>query len=226
MLKKLFSVSIITLILKVFGYLRDVTIAFTTGVSFYSDIFFFFYSIPASIRQILYGTSFNAAFIPFYKKLEIKKDTNESKNFAISLISFSFLLFSSIVIILMIFMNEIILFMDFDFINTQNDLIFSVNLARIILPYLLILIVGSTLIGICYSNKNFIIPTILSGVINISIIFAILFNFLFGNIENLDSLFQQICIAILIGGLFELTIIFWVVRKVITISDLLKSIVY
>lgn len=224
MIKKLFSVSIITLLLKVFGYLRDVTIAFTTGVSFYSDIFFFFYSIPASIRQILYGTSFNAAFVPFYKKLQMKKNQNLSHDFAISMILFAGILFSSIIFFTIIFMQEIFLFINFDFIKSHDDLVFSVSVARIILPYLLILIIGSTLIGICYSNKQFIIPTILSGVINVSIISVVLFNILYGSSENLESLFHQICIAILIGGSFELIIIFWIARKTISFRDIMKGI--
>ena len=222
MIRKLFSVTSITFFLKPLGYLRDILIAYSAGISFYTDIFFFLYSIPSSIRQILYSTSFNAAFVPFYKDLD-NQNQQIAKKFSISLIIYSIAILFPIILIIAFFMENIIQLFNFSFINSYDEIIFSSKIARVFLIYLFFLFIGATLIGINYSYKRFIVPTILSGVINISIILTAIIN-IYYNSGNYNSLFLQISFAVVIGSFLEILVLYYSLRKFISLNDIIIDI--
>ena len=222
MIRKLLSVTSITFFLKPLGYLRDILISYSAGISFYTDIFFFLYSIPSSIRQILYSTSFNAAFVPFYKDLN-NQNVQIAKQFSVSLIIYSLSISFPIILMASIFMENIIQLFNFEFINTYEEIVFSSKIARVLLIYLFFLSIGATLIGISYSYKKFIIPTILSGVINVSIILTVLIN-IYYNFGNHNSLFLQISLAIAIGSFLEILILYFSLRDLFSFNDIIIQI--
>lgn len=232
MLKKLLSLSFVTFLIKPLGYLRDVSIANVAGISFYSDLFFFIYSIPTSVRQILYSTSFNAAFVPFYKNIENKEGQTESINFASSFFVTTIYVIFPIILLLEIFMFEIIKLLNFEFITNLEELIFAKNLARVLLAYLFLLFIGAILIGISYSYKKFLLPTLLSSIINISIIVCIFLNIKLNPEIDLNQLFVFICISILVGSILEIFIIYIYISKIVPIKSFIykfsifKSLIY
>ena len=58
--------SIYTLLSRIFGYIRDILIAFFLGTSIYADAFFVAFRLPNTFRRLFAEGTFNAAFVPSY----------------------------------------------------------------------------------------------------------------------------------------------------------------
>ena len=87
-LKAVSSFGSLTLLSRVLGYFRDILIAVFIGTSSLADAFFVAFRLPNTFRRLFAEGTFNAAFVPIYTKLTIKKDeknfTNTVFNFLLS----------------------------------------------------------------------------------------------------------------------------------------------
>jgi len=88
LLKPLISVSLMTLISRILGFVRDILIASIFGASMFTDAFFISFKIPNLLRRIFSDGTFSQAFIPVL--MEYKSDKNEKniKNFLSSILGF------------------------------------------------------------------------------------------------------------------------------------------
>ena len=73
--------SIYTLLSRIFGYIRDILIAFFLGTSIYADAFFVAFRLPNTFRRLFAEGTFNAAFVPSYTTENIQSK-KKGKNFA------------------------------------------------------------------------------------------------------------------------------------------------
>ena len=73
-LKAVSSFGSLTLISRVLGYFRDILIAIFLGTSSLADVFFVAFRLPNTFRRLFAEGTFNAAFVPIYTKLNLKKN--------------------------------------------------------------------------------------------------------------------------------------------------------
>ena len=79
-LKAVSSFGSLTLISRVLGYFRDILIAIFLGTSFLADVFFVAFRLPNTFRRLFAEGTFNAAFVPIYTKLNLKKNETDFTN--------------------------------------------------------------------------------------------------------------------------------------------------
>ena len=60
------SVSVGTTISRIFGYIRDMLVAYLFGAGMFADAFYAAFRIPNLLRRMLGEGSFSAAFIPVF----------------------------------------------------------------------------------------------------------------------------------------------------------------
>ena len=73
------SVSAGTMVSRVFGYIRDMLVAYMFGAGMFADAFYAAFRIPNLIRRMLGEGSFSAAFIPVFSEYLHTKTKSETK---------------------------------------------------------------------------------------------------------------------------------------------------
>src|SRR5687768_9475866 len=93
-----------TLISRVLGFIRDVTIASSIGASYLSDAFFVAFRLPNYLRRLFAEGAFNAAFVPMYTGMLATEGKDKARQFSSEAMSF-------LVLVLVIVTGLFILFM-------------------------------------------------------------------------------------------------------------------
>jgi putative peptidoglycan lipid II flippase len=75
------SVAAMTLISRVFGFVRDMVTAHLFGASLFSDAFFVAFRIPNFMRRLFAEGSFSQAFVPVLSEFQKNKTPEEIKSF-------------------------------------------------------------------------------------------------------------------------------------------------
>ncbi|MBK4775345.1 murein biosynthesis integral membrane protein MurJ [Candidatus Pantoea edessiphila] len=180
LLKSLSTVSILTLISRILGFIRDVLIAQYFGAGMFTDAFFMAFKLPNLLRRIFAEGAFSQAFIPvFIEQISQSKKENKNNESVRQFVScVSGLLITSITCIIVFCM---ILAPKLTFIAapgfTRDSYLFNIatKLLRIMLPYILLISLAS-LVGIILNTYNyFLVPACTPILFNISIIISILF---------------------------------------------------
>ncbi len=195
MFKNAKIIAIFTLLSRVFGYFRDLTIASYFGASIYTDMFFIAFRIPNSLRRFLGEGAINSSVIPVLSKLDEKQKTKAIWN-----LIFYFLIALFVVTVLGVFFSKFLIAI-FAAGYLHNHFQLMNKLVRLIFPYIFFIGLTVLLMGILNSFKHFAIPAFAPTLLNISIIVSVVF--LFGKFTNP---IYAICVGVIIGGILQLLI--------------------
>ncbi|WP_343154021.1 murein biosynthesis integral membrane protein MurJ [Buchnera aphidicola (Aphis aurantii)] len=198
LLKSLFSLSFMTLISRILGFLRDLTIAHSFGVSIYTDAFFVAFKIPNLLRRLFFEGAFSQSFIPILIRYKSTKEIKYLKNFISSLLGLIIVFLIIITILGIIFSHYLIKFSAPGFIQSPQKFQVSCTLLKIMFPYILLVSLSSLSSCILNSWGYFSIPAFASSILNITIV---IFSFFLN-----DFLKPPILIlawSVIIGGIFQ-----------------------
>ncbi len=195
MFKSAKTIAIFTLISRVFGYLRDLTIASFLGASIYTDMFFIAFRIPNSLRRFLGEGAVNSAVVPVLSKLSEREKPKAIWN----LIFYFSLLLLFITVAGVLFSKVLIVIFAAGYLHDHFDLMNK--LVKLVFPYIFFIGLTVLLMGILNSFKHFAIPSFAPTLLNISIIASLFF--LFGKFNNP---LYPLCIGVLAGGILQLLI--------------------
>ncbi|QCI19893.1 MAG: murein biosynthesis integral membrane protein MurJ [Buchnera aphidicola (Brevicoryne brassicae)] len=199
LLKSLMSVSFITLISRILGFIRDILIASTFGASMFTDAFFVSFKIPNLFRRIFSDGAFSQAFIPVLMEYKSNKNKKYMQEFISSIFSFMIFILLCLTMLGMFFSHFLILVNAPGFLDSSGKLELSKNLLTIMFPYILFVSLSSFFSSILNSWNYFAIPALSPIFLNISIIiFSVFFSsFFYPSIISLAW-------AVIIGGFLQL----------------------
>lgn len=148
------SLSILTLLSRIFGLIREATKAKFLGTSGYADAFGIAFLIPNLLRRLFAENSISVAFIPTFKGYiesgKSKEETTEFISATLTLISFMTTLIVVIGSILTPFIVKI--FFKAEEISLMSE---TVLLTRIMFPYLLVISVAAFFQGVLNTEHVF-----------------------------------------------------------------------
>ena len=192
------AVGAMTLLSRVFGFMRDMVIATMFGSSAAADAFFVAFRIPNLQRRILGEGAVSAAFIPVFSEYLNTKDQDETWNLAGNL-------FNILLIILLAASGAIILFAPAvvsvfapGFIDEPEKFQLTVTLTRWMSPYLICIGMAALCMGILNTFKIFALPAAAPTLLNISMILSAL---LIGT--RMDKPIFGLAIGVIVGGLLQ-----------------------
>src|SRR6187399_1038385 len=81
LVKSTSAVAGMTMISRVFGFIRDMVTAHLFGASLFSDAFFVAFRIPNFMRRLFAEGSFSQAFVPVLSEYQKQKSPEESEQF-------------------------------------------------------------------------------------------------------------------------------------------------
>ena len=195
------AVSGMTLVSRVFGFLRDMVIAMAFGSSSSADAFFVAFRIPNMQRRILAEGAMTAAFIPVFTETLTKKGESVAWKLAANLFNILILVLSSASLLILIFSPTVITVFAPGFIDEPGKFELTVKLTRCMAPYLFFIGLAAFCMGILNTLKVFALPAAAPISQNISMILSVLF------ISPLmDEPIIGLAIGVVVGGALQLLI--------------------
>ena len=141
------GITVITVLSRVAGYIRDKVMAYLMGAGMYSDAFIVAFRIPNMLRGLLAEGALHASFIPLFSEI---KRTRPHELWAFAARVFYLLTFitTGIVLLGLVFSPGIVTLMARDFGATPGKLELTSLLNRVMFPYLAFISLAGLLQGI------------------------------------------------------------------------------
>ena len=189
------TIGIATLCSRILGFIRDIVIARLFGIFVYAQAFVIAFRIPNLLRDLVGEGATNAAFVPVFSEYNEKHSKEEFWELANVVLNLLLVILSAITILGIIFSPLIVRLIAPGFISDPYKLAVTIQLNRIIFPYILLIGLTAYAMGILNSLKHFAAPAFAPCLLNISIIIFAMF---FG--EGITGLAS----GILVGGFLQL----------------------
>ena len=168
-LKSASAITLITLISRICGYLRDQRIALLLGTSPAADAFILAFRIPSLVRRLAGEGAFGGSFIPIFTSYLRERSREEAFRLARSVFWDVGIILTVVAILGVVFSRQVIyLFTMFSASEVHWDLAVSLN--RVILPCVIFIGLAAVAAGILNSFGIFALPAATSIGFNITLI--------------------------------------------------------
>jgi putative peptidoglycan lipid II flippase len=194
-LKSASIISLVTIVSRVLGYVRDQRITLLLGTLPAADAYVLAYRIPNLFRRLVAEGSMTASFIPVFTTYMSEKSKEEVWDFANKLFWTLALVVAGITVLGMVFSPAVVhLFAGNNVAGLQ-----AVELNRIVFPYLFFISLAALAMGILNCFHLFGLPAATPVVLNLA---TILFTFAVVRSHFKDSA-TAIVVGILVGGVLQ-----------------------
>jgi len=194
-------VSLATLLSRMFGFVRDVIIAWFFGAGLSSDAFFVAFRIPNLLRRLFAEGSLSIAFIPVFTEYLTIKGREDAFRLARCAIWFVSIILA-VVAVLGVFMSPVIIrIIAPGFISSPEKFHLTVSLTRIMFPYIFFIGLVALSMGILNSLGHFAAPALAPVFLNIAIICSVFFIS-----PYMSDPVTGLAIGVLIGGVLQLAL--------------------
>jgi putative peptidoglycan lipid II flippase len=199
LLKALLTVSSMTLISRVLGFVRDAVIAKVFGAGLFTDCFFVAFRLPNLLRRVFAEGAFSQAFVPIlaeYKARSTPEETRDLVDHVATVLGFA--LFA--VTVVGILAAPLIIYLTapgFSSVPSKFDL--TVSLLRITFPYILFISLTSLAGSILNTYGRFAIPAFTPTLLNVAFI-----AFALWLAPYFDPPVKALAWAVLAGGVLQL----------------------
>jgi len=201
LMKSTSLLSVGTLSSRILGFLRDIVLAKLLGTGFRADAFFVALKIPNLFRDLVGEGATNAAIVPVFAEYKEGKDREEFWRF-ISVILAIGLIVLSVITLLGIWLAPIIIrLMAPGFMTNPEKLLLTINLTKLIFPYLIFIGLTAYSMGILFTFRSFLVPAFSPCLLNIAIVISA-----YIASRTMQEPVYGIAIGVLVGGLLQLLV--------------------
>lgn len=202
MSKKLFKstaiISVMTLLSRVSGLLRDIVMANILGPGALSDAFVVAFRIPNFLRRIFAEGAFSQAFVPVFAELT-EQNTLEAKRF----VDASATLLALVTFVLsamgIVFAANIVSLLAPGFTQEPEKFAVTVNSLQLMFPYLFCISLVAMSAGVLNTRNRFAVPAVTPVLLNLCLISAMLLL-----TPLLSNAAQALSVGVLVAGLLQL----------------------
>jgi putative peptidoglycan lipid II flippase len=170
LLKALATVSSMTLVSRVFGFLRDVVIARTFGAGLATDAFFVAFKIPNLLRRLFAEGAFSQAFVPILAEYRNQRGEQETRLLVDHVAALLALALVVVALIGVVAAPAIIYVGAPGFVQVPEKFDLTVSLLRVTFPYILFISLVALAGGILNTYSRFSVPAFTPVLLNLSFI--------------------------------------------------------
>lgn len=201
LLRALATVSGMTLLSRILGFVRDFVIARAFGAGLVTDAFFVAFRLPNLLRRLFAEGAFSQAFVPIlaeYKNRRGEVEAHTLVNRVATILGLVVMLVS----LLGIFASPLIIYVSAPgFSHDADKFALTVELTRITFPYILFMSLVALSGGILNTWSRFAIPAFTPVLLNLSFIAMALFA-----APYFDPPVAALAWAVFIGGVLQLAL--------------------
>ncbi len=184
---------------RVLGFVRDIIFAQMLGTAAMADAFFVAFRIPNMLRDLVGEGATNSALVPVLSEYKEKKDQRTVNEFLSVVVSWAFLILGGLTIVGIIFAPWIVRLIAPGFTADHEKLETTINLTRIMFPYLILIGFTAYSMGVLYTYQSFVIPAFSSCFLNVALIVTTM---IAG--QHMNEAVYILAGGVLIGGVAQL----------------------
>lgn len=170
LLKALATVSGMTLLSRILGFVRDFVIARIFGAGMLTDAFFVAFKLPNLLRRLFAEGAFSQAFVPIFGEYMSKGDPTKARHL---LDHVATLLFLAVLVVTLLGMAAAPLLVYISapgFASDASKFALTVELTRITFPYILFMSLVALSGGVLNTWSRFAVPAFTPVLLNLSFI--------------------------------------------------------
>jgi putative peptidoglycan lipid II flippase len=205
------SVGGLTLVSRIFGFVRDALMAAVLGISPVSDAFNAAFRFPNLFRRLFAEGAFNTAFVPMFSGALETQGPDGAKELASRIMSWLVAVILVVTILVEIFAPQIMVAFVPGFVGDAEKFDLTVFLTRIMFPYLACMSLMAAYAAILNSMGRFFAAAFAPIVLNIVNIGALI-PLAILTLEAPDTAFW-VAIATMLGGIAQLALVWWAIRR-------------
>lgn len=188
-----------TSISRFLGLIRDIVIARFFGTSLYADSFFVAFKIPNLLRDFIGEGATNSAFVPVLGEYLAKKDFEDYQRLVNTLFRIVIFVLVFISILGVFFSPFIVNIIAPGFKSIPNKYQITVNLTRVIFPYIFFITLTSFFMALLHTHQLFFPSAISPCMLNLALIVGALWWRKYWGIYGLAW-------AVIVGGILQVMI--------------------
>lgn len=209
LLKALFTVSSMTLLSRVLGFVRDAVIARVFGAGAVTDAFFVAFRLPNLLRRMFAEGAFSQAFVPIFAEVRNRHGEDAARALAVRCAGALLLVLLLVTALGVLFAPAVVLVTAPGFSADPGTFDLTVDLLRVTFPYILFISLTALAAGILNSHGRFSIPALAPALLNLSFIVAALFV-----APHLERPVMALAWGALVGGVLQLGLQWPVLRHI------------
>jgi putative peptidoglycan lipid II flippase len=168
--RSLFTVSSLTVVSRIAGFIRDTLTAMLLGAGPEADAFFVAQRIPNLFRSLFAEGAFTAAFVPLYAAESEKKGPDAAQQFAGDALALLVTVLAPFTVVVMLLMPFVILLIAPGFQDEPEKYALTVSFSRVTFPYLLLISITALQSGVLNARGRFGPPAFAPIALNIVMI--------------------------------------------------------
>jgi putative peptidoglycan lipid II flippase len=206
--KNITVIGFIAILGRFWGYIRDAVLVSFLGVGALADALFLSAKIASLFRRLFTEGGFNASFIPIFNDVKVHHGLKEATRFTEQAITWMTLITGAVVVCILLKANAFVRFMAPGFIPGSEKFLWTVELTRIVFPYVMILCITALLGGFLNALYHFYHTAACISVGNIVIVvFIYVFKDMFSTVAHGAGY------AILVSAIFQFVWLYIVAWK-------------
>lgn len=195
------TITPLTLVSRLTGYLRDKVIAVTLGAGMRSDAFFVAFRIPNMLREIIGEGAMSSAVIPVYAGVSAARSEEEARAFVGRVVGTFSLILAAITAAGIAASPWLVDLLAGEFHTTPGKFELTVLLNRWIFPYILLVSLAALCQAILNAHHRFAIAAAAPIFLNVALILAALFLS-----PRMADPTYGLAIGVLVGGVLQVAI--------------------
>lgn len=199
LLKALATVSSMTLISRILGFVRDLVIARVFGAGLLTDAFFVAFKLPNLLRRLFAEGAFSQAFVPILAEYKNRRGVDETRRLVDHVAALLALALFVVTIVGVVAAPLVIYVTAPGFAATPGKFDLTVDLLRITFPYIFFISLTALAGGILNTFSRFSVPAFTPTLLNLSFI-----GFALWGAPYFDPPVHALAWAVFAGGVAQL----------------------
>lgn len=209
LLRSLATVSGMTLLSRILGFVRDFVIARSFGAGMMTDAFFVAFRLPNLLRRLFAEGAFSQAFVPLLAEYRNRRGETDTKLLVDRTATVLFVAVSVVAVIGIIGAPLLIYISAPGFSADADKFALTVELTRITFPYIMFMSLVALAAGILNTWSRFALPAFTPVLLNLSLITCALLA-----APWFDPPVLALAWAVFLGGILQLTLQLPALRRI------------
>jgi putative peptidoglycan lipid II flippase len=175
LLNALASVSLMTLLSRVLGFVRDAVIARVFGAGIATDAFVVAFKLPNLLRRLFAEGAFSQAFVPILAEYRRQRGDDATHQLVNRVATLLFIVLAGVALLGVIGAPLVIMLVAPGFTATPDKFDLTVDLMRIVFPYILFMSLVALAAGVLNTWSRFMLPAFTPVLLNVAMIVAAAF---------------------------------------------------
>lgn len=194
-------VGVATLLSRVLGFIRDMAFAWLFGAGMMADAFFVAFRIPSTLRELLGEGALSAAFVPAFTRTATREGRQAAWDLASVVMGTLVVVLTVVTVLGALLAPWVVRLLAPGFAEIPGKLTLTVQLLRIMFPYIFLVGLAALFMAILNSLGHFLTPALSPTVLNVALIFAALVI-----APRASNPVLPLAFAVLVGGAGQLLI--------------------